>query len=75
MNLTRLSLMASVLLSMQGCLGLPERTVLLDRRIPHQLAEDCDVPVLARQPDGTYVTEIQHALKGDWIAAQELIKR
>ncbi len=58
-----------------GCSLLPHREVLADRSLPHQFAEDCSVPLLLRQPDGTFLMQWVRAQKGDWTASPEAIAR
>lgn len=61
-----LLMLSAALLS--GCSLLPQREVLADPLLPHQLAEDMRLPVLAQQPDGTFVTSTLVAPKGTWVA-------
>lgn len=70
--LTKTFLLVSALL-LTGCSLLPQRAVLIDRSIPHQLAQDQKIQILARQPDGAFVSEWILAQKGDWVASQEAI--
>ncbi len=59
---TSMCLLASAML-FAGCNPLRHQEVLIDRGLPHQIAEDIQVPLLLRQPDGTFVTPMVGVFK------------
>jgi hypothetical protein len=50
----------------------PPRT-LPDDRLPHMIAEDTEVSIFTRGPDGKFTTETVKASKGWWIASPRVI--
>ncbi len=69
---TSMCLLASAML-FAGCNPLRHQEVLIDRGLPHQVAEDIQVPLLLRQPDGTFITEWATIYRGYWIASPEAL--
>ncbi len=67
-------LLASALLS-TGCSLLPQREVLADPLLPHQLSRDVSIPLLLRQPDGVSFVEGYVLMpKGSWVATEEAVR-
>ena len=70
MKLTRLVLIGSALLF--ACS--PKIVVLPDPSVPHQVAEDAEVVILVRQPDGKMAPQKVAVAKGWWIASPAIIE-
>ena len=67
----RITLALVVLQMLSGC----SKTVLLDRKIPHRLADDASVTVWARDTDGKLIRVRAH-LPADrtWVADELLLE-
>lgn len=67
----RITLALVVLLMLSGC----NKTVLLDRKIPHRLADDAMVTVWARDTDGKLI-RVRAYLSADrtWVADELILE-
>lgn len=74
MTLIVLGATGFALLCAGGCSVFPQRAVILDSRIPHQLAEETEAWVWGKQADGRMVKVRARLLEGSWVASQEVVE-
>lgn len=73
MRLTKLGLLASALLC-SGCSIFPRSHAIPNDRVPHRLAEEVDVMILVRLPDGSFIKEKKRVPEGWWIASPLVVE-
>lgn len=74
MNWMRSALLASALLCGSGCSLLPRPAAIPSSKIPHRVAEETDVVIYVRLPDGSFQEETVRLLKGWWIASPDVVE-
>ena len=65
-----LVLLTLTLLS-SSCAG--RQPVILDHSLPHRLAQDTDMLLRLRLPDGSYASQLTHVPADSWVFPAELI--
>lgn len=74
MNLIKSALLVFALLSETGCSLLPQPRAIPSSKVPHRVAQETDVVIYVRLPDGSFQEEEIRLLKGWWIASPEVVE-
>lgn len=58
-------------LTLAGC---ARQRLIVDDRIPHQLAEDAEVKIYVRAQDGRYIAQYVTVPAGSWVASDHVVR-
>lgn len=62
-----------LLLALASCI--PRQEVIPDLKIPHRVAENAEIKIYTKRPDGQYVVETVQLSKGWWIASPYVVEQ